>query len=156
MSDRSRGGRKRGLETLGQEGGDDAGEDIARAGGCQSRSSFLAYDRLARGRDDYRVGALEQRHRRETIGALTRGGQAVLVHPGGVLAEQARQLAGVRCQHDRRRPFPGLEPEQGIGVHDRRQRRLLEQLAHESLRLLRAPDPRSEREGLRARLELGD
>ena len=74
--------------------------------------------------------------------------EAVRRDPLGVRPEQPCQLARVGREHGRARPRRRLELEERVGVDDRRERRMLEQLVDEAPRLRRATQARPEREAV--------
>ena len=107
------------LDSLGQERGQDPRQHVAGAGRRQPRSVGDADERALAGRGDDRVGALEQADGSEALGAALRRLEPVRVHPGGLLAEQARELARVRSQHGAAAPVARLELVQRVRVqHD--------------------------------------
>ena len=113
----------------GQHGGDDAREDVARAGGREAADPGMgdAHALASRGRDE-RVGALEQDDAPALLRRPPHRLEPVCAHPLGRLAEQPAHLALVRRQHGRRGPAAqrlqvAVEREQAVGVdHDRARR----------------------------------
>ena len=102
------------------------------------------------GTDHDRVGALQQDDGRVLLGRTVCGVEPVSVDLGGRLTEQARQLARVRSQHCRRLALDRLEPEERVGVDDRRERRPLEQLPNETRNIGLAPEPGAEGQSIRS------
>ena len=131
-----------------------AREHVARAGGGERRRAVVGDHGAPVGRAHDRVGTLEEDDGAEALGAFARSLEAVSAHPVRVAVEQPRELAGVRRQHERRRR---ARPARARRARRRRRRRaasrVREQLAHELARLVGAPEPRPDRDRLRA-LEL--
>ena len=112
----------------------------------EARSHQPSTSTPAPGRGDQRPGALEQDDAAEPVDRAAHGREPVRVDPGGLLADQPAELAGMRSQHARRGPLLGLERQERIAVDDRGQLRLREHPPHERLRPVAAPEPRPNRE----------
>src|SRR5439155_25968073 len=80
---------------------------------------------------DERVGALQQDDAAVPIRRTANGLEAMSIHPIRRLSEQTPQLAGMRGEHTRSRPLPGLELEEGVCVDHRGELYLREQSAYE-------------------------
>ena len=120
----------------GQEGSDGPGQHVAAAGRGQRRCGHVGPQDLAIGLGDDGAGALQHHHLAPAGGG--RGGRGgtpvVVIGIGDGLAGEARELAGVR-REDQRRPeaLPparafgeGIQP---VGVHHGRHRQRRDQLA---------------------------
>ena len=117
-----RGGGRR-LQTLGEERRDHARQHVARAGRRERRRPERDDEHALAGRGDERVGSLQEADAAEALRRLLHRLEPVRVDPGRLAAEQPAELARVRSQHRRRGPLERLEPEEPVGVDDRRQRR---------------------------------
>ena len=138
--------RGRSVETLREERADDACEHVARSRGGERRRPGVAHDDCSTRRGDDRVCTLEEHRRPEPVRRGPGCLQAVLVDPGGVGVEQARQLTGMRSEDRRGVALDGLEAEERVGVDDGREIDTRQQLANEGASGIRAPEAGPDRE----------
>ncbi len=141
-----------GVDALGEEGADDAGEHVAGARGRERRRSRVADDAPPVGRAHDRVGPLEQRRRAEALGAARRGLEPVRGDPRPSSTSSSRASSpacGVSTVGAAR--SPGSSAEERVGVHDSGQRRARSRSARTSARASsRAAEAGPERERRRA------
>ena len=145
---RDRGRRRRvdGVEALREERADDAGQHVARAGGRERRRAGVADDRAAVGRATIVSAPLSSDDRAEALGAAARGLEPVRGDPLRSMSSSRASSPACGVSMSGARRARRLEPEEPVGVDDHRERRALEQLAHELARLVRAAEPGAERE----------
>ena len=103
-----------------QERGDHAGEHVSAAGRGERRRAEVADERWMTGRLDDRVGALQEHHAAEALGApsVAAARRCCAIHDA-LDVDQRRELTGMGRDHGRRSPLERLEPVQGVGVDAR-------------------------------------
>ena len=117
--------RQAGVHALGEERADDPGQDVARPRRRQRRPAGCRRSAPPRVRRRASRSPSAGRRSRTVSTAWSRACRRCASTHARLDAEQAGELAGVRREHRRRRPRERLQPEQRVGVDDRRQVGLL-------------------------------